>query len=102
MRGLSIDAKVESSALGAASFQDFLIQDLKNNLKLPEYGEVKARIRISSKGEVLQMEVLSSQSDKNKKYLYQELMHMRFSWFSTITSSVPFFDFVITFENEKS
>jgi outer membrane biosynthesis protein TonB len=98
----SLDAKVESSSFhGPFSYQQKLISDLKNNLKLPEYGEVKLRMKISSKGEVVTVEVLSAQSERNKSYLQKELVSLRFLWFSKILPESPFYDFVITFQNEN-
>ncbi len=100
----SLEAKVENAPFSSnesSVYQDRLIQDLKNNLKLPEYGEVKLLVRISSKGDVIKAEVLSSRSERNKGYLQKELLRLQFAWFPQVLSEAPFYDFVITFQNEN-
>lgn len=54
-------------------YQEMLILELQSALHLPDYGDVEVKLTISSNGRVKEIKVLSSQSEKNKNYLKDEL-----------------------------
>ncbi len=100
----SVEAKVENSSFSlsqSSQYTDLLVQDLKNNLQLPDYGEIRLRMRISANGSVIQVEVLTAKSERNKLYLQKELPKIQFLWFPNLLSGAAFYDFVITFQNEN-
>ncbi|KPK32848.1 MAG: hypothetical protein AMS24_02925 [Chlamydiae bacterium SM23_39] len=75
--------------------EEMLINYLKSNLKLPEQGEVKVEIFISSKGNIEKVNVLSSKSLTNEVYLKEKLLNFYFPWLLEKKN------LIITFINER-
>jgi hypothetical protein len=67
---------------------------LKNRLHMPEYGEVKMKLFISKFGRVEDVEIISSKSEKNKKYLKENLLNISFPWI------IKKMNFVVSFIND--
>jgi CxxC motif-containing protein len=65
---LNIDS-TEIFAKSEAGYYNALLSCLKNNLILPELGEVKIKLTIDRNGKVLTIETLHAQSAWNKQYL---------------------------------
>ncbi len=68
--------KDETSALYSTqekSYVDELVYRLKRTLTLPEYGDVKIKITVSSQGKVVKVEIISTKSKKNREYLEKML-----------------------------
>jgi hypothetical protein len=55
------------------SYTEYLAHFLKQELKLPDFGQVKVEITLNKDGCVEKCLVISSQSAKNKKYLEEKL-----------------------------
>lgn len=51
------------------SYTELLVKELTQMLQLPEYGEVKIKITISSSGKIIELLVLQAESKANKLYL---------------------------------
>lgn len=63
------------------NYQEKLISYLKYLLELPETGEVKMRLTLKNDGHVASVTILSSTSDKNKKYIEKTLPTLAFPAF---------------------
>ena len=74
-----------------------LIKELKNHLKLPEYGSVKISFNILPNGTINNVNILEYQSFNNQKYLKNSLSEISFK-------NIGVFDepkkFVVIFKNE--
>lgn len=55
------------------NYGEYLIAYLQNQLKLPEFGEVRLEIEIDRSGRLIQSQILQSKSDKNAAFLKKEL-----------------------------
>ena len=82
------------------SYQNELALRLKSLLHLPELGEVKLRLTIKRNGSLTEMKVLKSESEKNRKYLEQELKTIRFPDFSSSFGNEAEHSFTVTLSNE--
>ena len=82
------------------SYGEFLTAYLQEILHLPDFGEVKVQITVAQDGSVMRYAVVKAESDKNKKYLEENLTSLRFPEFKGkgITKSEE--TFVLTFCNE--
>ncbi len=72
-----------------------LIDYLHHSLSLPEYGEVKIQLSLREDGSVAKVIVLKAQNEKNRRYLENNLPHLRFPSFKGKEQT-----FVLTFCNE--
>jgi hypothetical protein len=57
----------------AENYHRNLMRSLQQNLLLPEYGSVKVQITVSNTGKIIDIKVLSHQSEENKTYLMKSL-----------------------------
>ncbi|OGN59700.1 MAG: hypothetical protein A3F40_04520 [Chlamydiae bacterium RIFCSPHIGHO2_12_FULL_27_8] len=80
------------------NFQDILITHLKNNLKLPDYGEVKISFVIRKDGSISNINILDSKSKINENYLKNNLLGLTFN--ALIDQIKNDEEFVIKFKNE--
>jgi len=79
-------------------FKEFLVKKMQENLKLPEYGEVKISFIIHPNGQITDIEILDYQSFKNQSYLKNKLNDLSLDNINNkITSSKKF---VVVFKNE--
>ena len=62
-------------------YSTLLAQKLKSALNLPEEGDVKLSLKVKNSGEVIEVNVLSSQSVNNASYLKEEIPKIRFPTF---------------------
>ncbi|MBS0629549.1 MAG: hypothetical protein JSS30_04910 [Verrucomicrobia bacterium] len=92
--------KIDEESAGEESiFVASLVQCLQETLDLPEFGEVKVEIVLKCDGSFVKMKVLQSQSDRNRKFLEQELKTMSFPPFTGELKNEKEHTFVITFCN---
>lgn len=56
-----------------SSYTASLVKELTQMLQLPEYGEVKIKIKVSPAGKILELLVLQAESKVNKLYLEKHL-----------------------------
>ncbi|MBM3208611.1 MAG: hypothetical protein FJZ57_08475 [Chlamydiae bacterium] len=82
------------------SYAEYLAIFLKQELKLPDFGEVKVEITLNKDGTVEKCLVLNSESIKNRKYLEERLPKLTFPNFKTNKTSKEKQHFVLTFCNE--
>lgn len=85
--------------VGNLSYQESLVEHLKETLDLPEFGQVKIELTLTVKGEVLKLRVLTSESEKNRTYLEKNLQSMKFPPLEASTNEGKR-TFVLTFCNE--
>lgn len=65
---------------------DEVIAFLQESLKLPEYGEVKAKITIDIRGQLVSVEIVEAKSAKNGQFLKNRLPELQFPCFNETTS----------------
>lgn len=80
-------------------FQNRFILEMSSFLSLPEYGEVKMKIIVSSFGKIIKTDILFSKSKKNELYLKNILPTLSFPWLNQFISKNA--EFVISFKNEE-
>lgn len=94
----SVDSAETLSAKELA-YRDELAQRLRLHLKLPEYGEVKLKLRVNRKGTIEAVEVIAFQSKINAVYLEKELPKLRMPEFGSNFSGLESFEFNIVMSN---
>jgi len=82
-----------------AAYANELVACLKRNLVLPEVGEVKIELLLQNSGSLKSFRVLSSQSERNQRFLEAELSKIRYPSFTGSLKSEKEHPFVITFSN---
>ncbi|MBI2812372.1 MAG: hypothetical protein HYX67_16325 [Candidatus Melainabacteria bacterium] len=85
---------------GEEDYTDTLIRHLHQSLSLPDYGEVKIQLSLRQDGSVAKIVVLTTQSEKNKRYLESILPSLRFPRFDGVFASKKEHTFTLTFCNE--
>lgn len=102
--GLSIDSlNVEaapSMGLEELAYRDELALRLKLLLKLPEYGEVKLKLKIDRSGKVMEVNIVNSSSEKNSAMIKKALPQLTMPSFGTQFKGSPHYTFTITLSNE--
>jgi colicin import membrane protein len=73
---------------------------LKSALRLPDYGAVKIKLTLDRSGKVTQVEVISSESQKNKLYVEKTLLTLLFPNFGTHFKGAAQYTFLVTLNNE--
>ncbi|MBN2480049.1 MAG: hypothetical protein JXA94_07460 [Parachlamydiales bacterium] len=87
-----------SSDQKTLKYKELLVQELQENLSLPEYGEVKVSFNINIEGRVCDVAVLNSKSQNNQNYLKNSLPELQFSWFKQIFDKEQ--NFIVIFKND--
>lgn len=80
---LSIDTLPRQGKKREAGYHKALAEMLKKKLCLPEYGRVDLRLTLDKEGNVLAFEILSSQSEKNRFFVEENLSKLVFPSFSS-------------------
>ena len=75
-----------------------LVKELQDNLHLPEYGEVKVSFNIHPSGQIADVEIIDSQSDKNQKYLKNSLLELSFKSINKMFDQTQ--QFIVIFKNQ--
>ncbi|QVL57695.1 MAG: hypothetical protein KFB93_01065 [Simkaniaceae bacterium] len=78
-----------------------LAQTLKEELELPEYGDVKLELTVLNSGRILKLRVLAAASEKNQKYLEINLPRVILPPFNEDLKNEREHTFTLTFCNEK-
>jgi len=99
MRNPIVETNTQASA-GEASYQSKLAQQLKRLLCLPEYGNVQISLTLSARGNVENIEVLNSESERNEKYIKATLPKLTFTRFGSASKLNETKTFTITLTNE--
>lgn len=76
-----------------------LAHALKEELELPELGEVKLELTVSHTGQVLRLRILQALSEKNQRYLELNLSRLRLPPFSEDLKNETAHTFTLTFCN---
>ncbi len=76
-----------------------LAHALKEELELPELGEVKLELTVSYTGQVLKLRILQTLSEKNRRYLELNLPRLRLPPFSEDLKNENAHTFTLTFCN---
>lgn len=97
IRNLEIDHPEQEAP---ADYFLILAQTLKNELELPEYGDVKLELTVLNNGRVTKLRVLNASSDKNKRYLELKLPNLLLPPFSEELINEREHTFTLTFCNE--
>lgn len=98
---LQIDtASLDQTNSEEGSYIEMLVGHLHQALQLPEYGEVKIQLSLRQDGSVVKIAVLQAQSKKNKRYLEENLPHLRFPRLEGSLASQKEASFILTFVNE--
>jgi colicin import membrane protein len=102
--GLEIDALPTTGQITLnaheISYRDELAQRLKLLLKLPEYGKVKLKLTLMRSGKVSKVEILSAESQANKKYIEKTVPSLSFPQFGNNFEGSDQYSFVIALSNE--
>jgi hypothetical protein len=83
------------------SYYILLASSLKEALELPELGKVKLELTLLNTGQVQTLRILEAESEKNKRYLEQQLIFFGFPPFTEDLKNERRHTFVLTFCNEK-
>lgn len=94
-----LDPSVRVSASEAA-YASTLIQTLRTQLRLPDVGDVEVRLTLASDGRVLKLEILDSQSERNRRYIEQSIPNLSFAPFDGRFGGAASHDFSLTLANE--
>jgi outer membrane biosynthesis protein TonB len=81
----------------SSDYHATLIGYLKQTLNLPEYGEVKIQLTLKQDGSVVNLLVIKTESEKNRRYLETSLPHLRFPH---LLENKKQETFIVTFCNE--
>lgn len=101
---LMIDAfsfeEASSLNIEELGYLDELAGRLRLLLKLPEQGKVRIRLNLERSGKVQSVEILKSESVKNKKYIEEKVPHLQFPSFGKNFGNLSEHSFVILLKNE--
>lgn len=100
----NFSGKVNASLYGGSSseaeFKGVLIDFFKRELKLPDYGDVKIKMKINESGNISDISVLSSKNKKNEEYLKSTLLKMSIPWLNKYLSKRDEVDITVCFTND--
>ncbi|HLB53074.1 MAG TPA: hypothetical protein VJK48_05130 [Chlamydiales bacterium] len=85
-----------------APYADAVMQFLKENLQLPEFGEVVINLEIESSGHIAKIEILQTGSLKNSDFLKKRLPELSFPCFNEFALSETKLQFTIAFRNAEN
>lgn len=94
------DEKIDSHSL--SSYQSLLAQQLKQQLKLPEYGSVTVSFTIDQRGRVQYYEILSTTSPANSKYISQLLPTLFLPSFSPYFKELESYQATVTLISSRT
>jgi len=97
---LSSSQEETSLESGAEEYSSLLVSCLHDALHLPEYGEVKMELTLRRDGTVAKLVVIKTESERNRKYLEQELPHLKLPYLDDRIFPNKQHTFILTFCNE--
>jgi len=96
---IDIDKKLENKSLhNFSKFKQLLVKELQDNLKLPEYGEVKISFTVLPSGKITDILILDSKSEINQNYLKNSLSELSFNNMEKIFNEKQ--KFIVMFKND--
>jgi len=99
IKELNIDKIIKNTKEESSSkLKELLIKELQQNLKLPEFGEVKVSFMIYPTGEIKDIIILEHQSNENQKYLKNSLSELLFKSINKMFDEPQ--KFIVIFKNE--
>jgi colicin import membrane protein len=96
---LSVEA-APSMGIEELAYRDELAIRLKLYLKLPEYGEVKLKLKLERSGKVMDVNIVNSSSEKNSAYIRKTLPGLALPPFGNQFKGESSYTFTITLSNE--
>jgi colicin import membrane protein len=102
--GLHIDALPMDSGAELTSkeinYRDEVAYHLKLSLRLPDYGEVKLKLTLERSGKVSKVQIVSSESQKNKQYIEKAISSLTFPPFGNNFENLSHYTFLIKLNND--
>jgi cytoskeletal protein RodZ len=83
-----------------AYYQDKLLNQLKFDLRLIEYGDVDLELTLNRLGQVVFVKIIKSDNQKNRQYVEKTLPTLHFAGFATAFAGEAQHTFVIRLSNE--
>lgn len=83
------------------SYQDDLAIYLRHHLLLPEHGDIKVDLTLDRKGKVMDVKILKSKSERNKKYIEKTLSDLSFPSFGENFKNEKQHTFTLTLKSES-
>ncbi len=96
----SLDSMPLVATASSDEIRELLVQELREVLHLPDFGEVKVRLSFRVDGSIAEVKVLKADSKKNKEYLERELPRHGFPFIADLRLTEKERSFVISFCNE--
>lgn len=96
---LSVEA-APSMGFEELAYRDELAMRLKLQLKLPEYGEVKLKLKVERSGKVLDVNIVKSTSEKNSAFIKKTLPTLSMPPFGNQFKGESSYTFTITLSND--
>lgn len=93
-------ADVSGAENSPPGYRDELVARLQMMLRLPERGDVRIKLILAKNGKFVKMEILSSQSTVNKKYVEKSLPSIQFPPFGKEFGNASESSFNITLSSE--
>lgn len=63
---------------GEMTYNDLLIYRLKNQLKMPEFGNIEIQLTLSRNGKLISLNILTKENSKNRAYIENNLPKLTF------------------------
>jgi len=99
IKSLKIDDQMQTIAKDNPSkLKELLVKELQDNLKLPEYGEVKVEFTIHPNGIISDIVIKDYKSHKNQNYLKNSLSELSFKNINELFNDPQ--KFIVIFKNE--
>lgn len=83
-----------------SSYRDEIAYRLKLSLRLPEYGMVKVRLTLERSGHVANLQIVSSESTKNRAYIESMIPSIKFPPFGNDLTQANQYTFLIALNND--
>lgn len=105
LENLQIDALPVGTALGGElnakeiSYRDEVAYRLKVALRLPDYGAIKLKLTLLRSGKVASVEIINSESEKNKQYIERTVPTLIFTPFGSRFDNAAQYTFLISLNN---
>ena len=104
LKPLAVDTPISSDSFDTKNseiaYTEMLIAYLREQLYLPEFGEVKVRLTLFSNGKVAKLVVLKTESEKNRQYIENNLPLVEFPSLKEVFNNQESKTFVFAFCNE--
>lgn len=81
-------------------YYSLLAAGLRQNLRLPEFGEVKIHLCLDCQGTVVQVKIVSAQNENNRRYVEKVLPPVQFPPFGKAFQNEKEHTFTITLAND--